>query len=231
MNAFILKIIAIITMFIDHLGYAVFKGKASYFNYIGRLSFPIFAFQVSEGYIHTHNVKKYLSRLLIFAIISQIPFMLFHSIINEEFSLNVIFTLLLGLITIIAYDKLHIAISLPVAIIIGIIAQVLKCDYGFYGVAIIFLFYICRKNKVLLASSFILATICNYAYYVLLYWENGLDIVKKAFDYYLPYAICTIFAIVPIILYNKKKGPNTKYLLYLFYPLHLLVIYAISLIY
>ena len=92
MSSFVLKIIAIITMFIDHLGYAIF-GKFSCFNYIGRLSFPIFAFQISEGYIHTKNLKKYFLRLFLFALVSQIPFMLFHSIISRDFSLNIFFTL------------------------------------------------------------------------------------------------------------------------------------------
>ena len=76
MTSFVLKIIAIITMFIDHLGYAVFN-RFSPLNFIGRISFPIFAFQISEGYIHTKNVKKYLARLFIFSLISQIPFYLF----------------------------------------------------------------------------------------------------------------------------------------------------------
>lgn len=57
MSSFVLKIIAVITMFIDHLGYTIF-GKFSYLNYIGRISFPIFAFQISEGYIHTKNLKN-----------------------------------------------------------------------------------------------------------------------------------------------------------------------------
>lgn len=57
MSSFVLKIIAVITMFIDHLGYTLF-GKFSYLNYIGRISFPIFAFQISEGYIHTKSLKN-----------------------------------------------------------------------------------------------------------------------------------------------------------------------------
>ena len=97
MSSFVLKIIAVITMFIDHLGYTIF-GKFSYLNYIGRISFPVFAFQISEGYIHTKNLKKYFLRLFLFAVISQIPFMLFHSIISDTFYLNIFFTLLLGLL-------------------------------------------------------------------------------------------------------------------------------------
>ena len=88
MSSFVLKIIAIISMFIDHIGYAIF-GKLSYFNYIGRLAFPIFAFQISEGYVHTKNLKRYFFRLFLFALISQVPFMLFTSIISDKFSLNI----------------------------------------------------------------------------------------------------------------------------------------------
>ena len=107
MSAFTLKIIAVITMFIDHIGYIVYNGKIPYLNFIGRLSFPIFAFQISEGYIHTKNLKKYFFRLFLFAIISQFPFMLFDSLFIDEFYLNVFFTLLLGLLSIFIYDKLN----------------------------------------------------------------------------------------------------------------------------
>ena len=106
MTSFTLKIIALITMFIDHLGYAIFN-KFSFFNYIGRVAFPIFAFQISEGFHYTKNVKKYFARLLLFAMFSQIPFMLFLSIFsNNIYKLNVFFTLFLGLFSIYIYDKI-----------------------------------------------------------------------------------------------------------------------------
>lgn len=229
MTSFVLKIIACIAMLIDHSGYIIFGGF-SWFNYIGRLAFPIFAFQISEGYIHTRNFKKYLYRLLIFAIISQIPFMLFCSIFSNSIGLNVIFTLFFGLVSIIAYDKCNKFFGIIIAIILGISAQILNCDYGFYGVAITFLFYVCNKNKLLLAFSFVVATVIRYTFDVLKYHEYGIDILKFAFNYYLPYCICTLLSVFFIILYNKKKGPNVKYLLYLFYPLHMLLVYGINLV-
>ena len=82
MTSFVLKLIALITMFIDHSGYII-MGSFSYFNYIGRIAFPIFAFQISEGFSHTHNLKKYFIRLGAFALISQIPFSLFNYIISR----------------------------------------------------------------------------------------------------------------------------------------------------
>lgn len=103
MSNFVLKIIAIISMFCDHLGYAIY-GKFSYFNYIGRIAFPIFAFGISEGYKHTKSRKNYLMRLFILALVSQTPFMLFSSIFRTNFLLNIFFTLFLGLIAIIGYE-------------------------------------------------------------------------------------------------------------------------------
>ena len=221
MSSFVLKMIAIITMFFDHIGYAIF-GKFSFFNYIGRIAFPIFAFQISEGYKHTKNLKKYFLRLFIFAIISQIPFMLFYNLVSNEFELNIFFTLLLGLACIYIYDKSKykfIAIILSIAI--GLIAEFSHCDYGFYGVAIILLFYVFKNNISLASISFIIATAIKYIVLILQY---GL------YDIYSYLFIFTIIPIVFINLYNGKKGKDTKYLLYLFYPIHLLLIYGISLI-
>ena len=228
MNAFVLKIIACFTMFIDHVGYIVFDGHSSWFNYVGRLAFPIFAFQISEGYIHTHDVKKYFLRLILFAFISQIPFLLFHSIINNELGLNVIFTLFLGLVAIIIYDKYNKFVGVFSAIIFGIIAHFLNSDYSFYGVGITFLFYVFNKNKCLLAISFIIATLMQYSYLILVYYNYGFEFLKNVFIIYLPYFICTIFSIIIILCYNKKKGPSTKYFFYLFYPLHMILIYILS---
>ena len=66
MTAYILKLIAIITMVFDHSGYLIY-GHISWMNFVGRIAFPIFAFQINEGYIHTHNLKRYFIRLIIFA--------------------------------------------------------------------------------------------------------------------------------------------------------------------
>ena len=228
MNSFVLKIIACITMFIDHVGYVIFN-SFSWFNYIGRLSFPIFAFQISEGFVHTKNVKKYLLRLFIFAVLSQIPFICFLSTITNDFRLNVIFTLILGLLSIIVYNKNKL-LGIFVTIILGIFANITNCDYSFYGVAITFLFYAFRDKKFLMAFSFILTTLIHYTIEILMYLENGVEILMQVLLFYLPLAISTSLSIIIILLYNKKNGPNTKYFLYIFYPLHLLILYGLSFI-
>ena len=222
MSSFVLKIIAIITMFIDHLGYAIF-GKFSYFNYIGRLSFPIFAFQISEGYIHTKNLKKYFLRLFLFALVSQIPFMLFHSIISSDFSLNIFFTLFLGLLSIYIYDECKYKfLGIIASVLLALIAQFSHCDYGAYGVAIILIFYIFKNNIITSSMFFIIATLIRYFLPCIKY-----GIFPKKYLYLF---ICTIIPCLFFAAYNGKKGKNTKYLLYLFYPIHLILIYGIYLI-
>lgn len=217
MSSFALKIIACITMFFDHVGYLIYNGKMSFFNYIGRIAFPIFAFQISEGYTHTKNLKKYIFRLSIFALISQYPFMLFHNLISTTFLLNIFFTLLLGLICIIVYDKMpYKAISLIIYLLMAYVAQITHCDYGAYGVTIIFVFYIFRNNKILMSLAFILCSVIKYLNRIIKYGN---------FIHYFLLCSFTILAIIFITSYNKKQGRKIKYFLYIFYPAHLLIIY------
>ena len=209
-------------MFIDHVGYAINDGQFSYYNYIGRIAFPIFAFQMSEGYVHTKDLKKYFLRLFLFAIVSQVPFMLFDSILTNTINLNIFFTLFLGLLAIYVYDKSKYKIvGILFSILLGIVAQITHCDYGFYGVAIILIFYIFKNNFINASLFFILATAIRYL----------IPIVKYGlYPIYIHLFLCTCISILFIAAYNGKKGKNTKYLFYLFYPIHLLLIYGISLL-
>ncbi len=222
MTSFALKIIALISMFLDHFGYFLTHGAFSFMNYLGRLAFPIFAFQISEGYTHTHDIKKYMKRLFIFALISQLPFTLFCNSIGFTFELNIFFTLLLGLFCILLYDKAR--SKLLAFVTIGIICyagELLKVDYGFWGILLIFLFYLFKNNKVLTTISFLLMCIYKFSIPML---ETGYNIR------YVILAISTFSAIIPILLYNGKLGYKTKYLLYIFYPAHLLLFYIASFI-
>ena len=95
MSSLVLKITALITMIIDHYG-AIFQGNIIIYRIIGRLAFPIYCFLLVEGYTHTSNIKKYASRLIAFAIISEIPFDLaFFGKIGFEHQ-NIFFTLFIG---------------------------------------------------------------------------------------------------------------------------------------
>ncbi len=153
MTSFVLKIIGILTMLCDHTGDAII-GHFSFLNLIGRIAFPIFAFQIVQGYMHTHNVKNYAFRLFSFACISQVPFMLFLSIFYDTYYLNIFFTLLLGIICLYGYDKIkNKYLGILFAILICIVAHFIQVDYGAYGVIIIFLFYIFNKTFVVNKST------------------------------------------------------------------------------
>ena len=234
MTSFVLKIIALISMFFDHFGDAFIR-HFSFFNLIGRIAFPIFAFQISEGYIHTKSIKKYVMRLFIFAIISQLPFNLFLQkfLPTSTSKLNIFFTLLLGLICMIIYDFFinfkgkimeHKLFNIEIRSIIGIIAsfitayigEILHVDYGFWGVIVIFSFYLFKNNKLAMIISYIGLCITRY----------GIFIILKGF--YINYIYSCIFTILPILFiafYNGKQSYKIKYLLYLFYPIHLLIFY------
>jgi hypothetical protein len=202
-------------MFIDHIGYAIFDGSFSNFNYIGRIAFPIFAFQISEGYIHTKNLKKYLSKLFLFAIISQVPYMLFTSIMTDVTTLNVMFTLFWGLLTITIIDKAKNKYLAPfILLLFALLAEALHTDYGAYGIIVIIVFYVFKKNPLLRTLAFTTVVICHYA-------------VEYLQHHIFAYILLGLFAISPIILinfYNEKQGKKTKYFLYWFYPVHMLLI-------
>ena len=145
-----------------------------------------------------------------------------QKLIKSTYTGDILSTYLLEL------DKYNKFVGVFSAIIFGIIAHFLNSDYSFYGVGITFLFYVFNKNKCLLAISFIIATLMQYSYLILVYYNYGFEFLKNVFIIYLPYFICTIFSIIIILCYNKKKGPSTKYFFYLFYPLHMILIYILS---
>lgn len=224
MSAFVLKIVACISMFIDHIGYIVFGGF-SFFNYIGRLAFPIFAFQIAEGYKHTKNIKKYFSRLLIFAIISQVPFSLFYYVVFGSIVPNVIFTLFFGLICLCIYDKYNKFVGIASVLFLGLIAELLKFDYGIFGIILILIFHIFQNKKIHTAFFFILAVCIKYFMQIASY-----GFIYEAVAIYSLLAFFTSLSTIFILLYNGKKGKNAKYLFYIFYPAHLLLLYVLYLI-
>jgi len=219
MNSFVLKIIACFTMFIDHLRYII-PTKPIFMSYIGRLAFPIFAFQAVEGYAHTKNLKKYLLRLLIVATIAQIPYSLYFSFTNN---LNVIFTLIFGLLCIWVYENLkdNKYLALPIIIGVMVFSEIINTDYSYYGIAIMLIFHIFKDKKIIMTLSFIIMTILFFIeHYKLYLFPLNMTVVT--------YFICVILGIVPCLLYNGKQGPKAKYLFYLFYPLHIVFLLLLA---
>lgn len=223
-----LKWLAVITMFIDHVG-AVFieKGVISAYNQhlptalsydaslflskmdrvlrqVGRISFPIFCFLLVEGFYHTSNRFKYAKRLFLFTLLSEIPFDLCFRGKLVDFSYqNVMLTLFLGLLVIWAADTLRqkkpALLLLPAAAGL-VLGWLCHADYDWKGILLIFVFYLFYAYP---AERTIAGCLS-------LLWE--------------PMA-CLSF--IPINMYNHQKGGGKKYFFYFFYPVHLLILFFI----
>ena len=216
MSSFILKIIGIITMLLDHIGLVFYD--ESILRFIGRLAFPIFAFQASLGYEHTKNIKKYLLKLFIFAIISQIPYYLMT--IDNGFHFNSIFTISFGVLSIVAYNKLDKLFDKILAIsLICILATCLRVEYGIAGILSIFFFNKFKDNKIILSILFSLLFTLYYSLFI---------VFEKEIIYNLFLLLGTLLSLIPINLYNGQEGKKLKYFFYIFYPLHMLIIWLLS---
>lgn len=207
-----LKVLAVVTMLIDHIGAILFP-SVLLFRIIGRLSFPLFCFLISEGLLYTANLKGYLERLFFFALISEVPYDLaFHGTVYYPQSQNVFFTLFLGLAAISflhSYLGSRPASALVLALVCVLFAEALHTDYGWFGVILIIIFY-CFKNY--RTKGVLIFAVFNTGYGLLT------GTVKL-------YAVLAGF---PIFLYNGKKGRlNWKYFFYAFYPAHLLLLYFV----
>ena len=172
--------------------------------YWGRLAFPLFAFLAVEGYLHTRDLKKYIKRLIIFGLISQIPFMLFRSLIGPKFMINIMFTLLLGILAILAFDKIkNKYLGILISSVLIVIVQVIHVDYGWYGVGLMFLIFMTKKNKLIFCISYILYTLL---YYFIGYIKLDFHFIK----YYIPYIITSSLPVILMLLYNGKQGYKMK---------------------
>jgi len=202
----ILKIIAIVAMLIDHVGYLLLP-ELTILRVIGRIAFPIFAYHVVIGYKKTSDLKKYVYRLSIFAIISQLPFAFFGG------GLNIFFTLLMGILAIYLFDKNK--RNLLLILFISIIAFeyfLISFDYGLYGVMIILLFFIYFNDSRSLSLSFSLLT--------LLYCIEANNYVQ----------LFAIFAIPLFYLKYTTEVRLNKYFFYSFYPAHIALLLLINMI-
>lgn len=219
MSNFAIKVIACITMLLDHIRYSgsIFENFVT--QYFGRLSFPLFAFLLAEGYSHTKDLKKYYKRLFIFALISQIPFMLFRTLVGEWKMLNIIFTLLLGLMCVTTYDKINKKyISIPLIIIIIALGDILNVDYGSFGVLTIFVMYLLKDKKMFL--PLIYGIILLIYYYII---AGEYILIKEN----LLLILFTWISSFIINKYNGKEGRKAKYFFYWFYPIHMLGVYLL----
>ncbi len=245
-----LKLIAVITMLLDHITYVFIESfilprvSRSYlggadltylkhdYNFwfnmdmigrgIGRLAFPIFVFLLLEGFQHTRNVWKYLLRLGLFALISEIPFdMAFNGKVFDFTGQSVYVTLFLGLLMMIGFEKVDDTFKnkfLSVLLKTLIFAVALAaghytfCDYAEMGIAMIAAVYLTRNNRKFMWFAVLIAMLIT------------IPIVHSS-----PLEVVGCLSFVLIIYYNGERGSfNLKYFYYLFYPVHLLILGLIN---
>ncbi|MGN0335336.1 MAG: TraX family protein [Lachnospiraceae bacterium] len=216
-----LKLIAMILMLIDHTAYiliekGIFQSYITAQNYdfwyltdrimrgIGRSAFPIFCYFIAEGYLKTHDAGRYLKRLILFAVISEIPFSLAsRGVLFAADYRNVYWTLAFGLMALIFYDQY---MEQPLIRLTGLLAclllpVLLHTDYSCYGVLVILLLYRLREQPL---QAFL-------AGWIILMIQSRTE-------------IWAIFGFLLLYLYNGERGKGNKYLFYGFYPLHLLIL-------
>ena len=241
MSTLLLKLIACITMLADHIGWFSFLGYPQLGNVLrafGRISFPIFAYLIAFGYRKTHNKYLYLLRLIVVGFISELPYnYCFLNKLSFKFN-NVYFTLALGLISIIVYEKI---ISQPKTqklafippALLAISASLLDTDYGTYGVILIFMFHLLKDQKI---SVLVLCTLFSCRsilddFISQLIKSPSLQSVQIATWSIMQ--LFAAFAAIPLLCCDGTRGGTpksqtaqklVKYSFYLFYPLHLLVI-------
>lgn len=245
-----LKIIAIVTMLIDHIGATIVQGElyAMSFDYttmrsiyflgltmriIGRLAFPIFCYLLVEGYFHTKNIKKYAIRLFIFALISEIPFdyAFFKTFFYWQHQ-NVFFTLFLGILIMYGIDFIRnkfkhrnvVSLLCYVVIIIGIIvAELIKCDYSALGILVILFLYFFRDKRSIgafLVCSIFVANSVIPAIATYNQLNSYILIDTYQFVYYMLISIVQVFACLAFIPLHFYNGKKGISLKYFFYAFY-----------
>jgi len=236
-TSFSLHIMAMLFMLCDHL-WGILGIRADWLTCIGRVSFPIFAFMIVEGYFHTKNLRKYVCRLLVFAILSEIPFNLaVGSRIFYPVHQNVLWSFLISIGLIhwnekvkerSAWKRVVVGIaSVCIGYIVGLLTFV---DYYHAGILTVLVFYFFKDRKwwCYLGQLFCLwyinfEMLGGFSYEVMLFGEM----------YFIARQGIAVLALIPIWLYRGRQGYHSRtlqYFYYAFYPLHLLILGIIKVV-
>lgn len=222
----VLKGIAAALMLTDHVG-AILLPEVPVLRCVGRLAFPIFAFFIAEGYAHTRDFGRYFRRLAILAVVSEIPFNLENGSVFDLTRQNVLFTFCLALLTLRGLEALGrergfgrwagCGLVLAAGFAAG---ELLRTDYGGWGVVTVALLYLCRDGRY--AKLWLLLAMAAV---------NGLgmgSLTMPVFGGEMPIQIFAVAALPMIWLYNGQAGPKgLRRAFYVFYPAHLLVLEGI----
>ncbi len=221
-----LKGIAAALMLTDHVG-AILLPEVPVLRCVGRLAFPIFAFFIAEGYAHTRDFGRYFRRLAILAVVSEIPFNLENGAVFDLTRQNVLWTFCLALLTLRGLEALGrergfgrwagCGLVLAAGFAAG---ELLRTDYGGWGVVTVALLQLCRDGKY--AKLWLLLAMAAV---------NGLgmgSLTMPVFGGEMPIQIFAVAALPVIWLYNGQAGPKgLRRAFYVFYPAHLLVLEGI----
>ena len=226
-DSFILKIIAICAMTFNHIanvfGEALPMGFRVPFYAIGGLTFPIMAFSIVEGYHKTSNVKKYMLRILIFGLIALFPF--FWAI---GYSLNVLFTLLLGLVCLYLRDHMKNK-NVFWLCFAGIVIFTILCDWALLGVSLIMAFGTVKGEKRRIILPVIAVSVAGIAITSSLAILNNTGYIQILLDACF-FLVC--LGVIPLLMsYHGKRGyspRSLRYLFYIYYPVHLAVLAGIN---
>ena len=189
----VLKWIAVLTMVIDHVGAILFPDQI-WMRVIGRVAFPIYAYCLAEGFRYTSDYRRYLGRLALFAILSEIPFDLaFYGVPFSFAHQNVFFTLTLGLILLWVLERCREQLLLCAGAfaVLCFLAQALHMDYGAGGLLMVFAFYLAQQGT----SPWI-------------GW--GIFVFINLFGYAGGVQWAAILALLPIGLYSGKAGKGNS---------------------
>ena len=230
-TSFSLHIMAMLFMLCDHLWGTIVTGN-DWLTCIGRLTFPIYAFMIVEGYFHTKNLKKYVLRLLLFAVISEIPFNLaMGSSLFFPIHQNVLWSFLISIGFIHWNEKVkekqlwkRILVGFAIICISYLVGIITFVDYYNAGIFMVLVFYFFKGKK----------WWCYLGQFICLWYINfemlgGLSYEINIFGqtHFIARQGLALLALIPIWLYKGKQGYHSKplqYFYYVFYPLHLLIL-------
>lgn len=209
-------------MIVDHAGLALFP-DIGLFRCIGRLSFPIYCFLIVQGYLHTRDLHAYSRRLLLTAILSEIPFdLLIFGRVYSPMEQNVLFSLLLGLTSLLCADRLkdrplHASAAV---LLLCMCAMAANVSFGWLSIALCLSMRCAGGNRLRLllytAGSLLLYTFSLLLSGVMMSW--------------VLVSLCALFALIPLLLYSGRRGMRHRLLTFLFYaayPLHMIALLVI----
>ena len=227
-----LHIMAMAFMLCDHLWGTIVPGN-DWLTCIGRISFPIFAFMIVEGYCHTKNLQRYIGRMLLFAVLSEVPFNLaMGSRIFFPIHQNVLWSFLISLGLIHWNEKVKRkgkiwlrglvgGLTVLVGYVAGLVTMV---DFYHAGILTVLVFYFFRQRK---WWSYLAQLLCLWYVNMEMLGGFGYEVQLFGETHFLVRQGFALLALIPIWLYRGKQGYHSKWLQYVyygFYPLHLLIL-------